>query len=62
MSGKHRKTVAVVKNPVQMAPKHKDTTVEVDGPSRVRVVRELSLADLMGAVVVPPHIRAMGRA
>jgi hypothetical protein len=34
MSGKHRKTTAVVKNPVQSAPRHKDTRVEVDAPSR----------------------------
>jgi hypothetical protein len=62
MSGKHRKTTAVVKNPVQMAPRHKDTRVEVDAPSRAAHITNLSLADLLASVVVPAHIREMGRA
>jgi hypothetical protein len=62
MTGKHRKTTAVVKNPVQSAPRHKDTRVEVDAPSRANRRRELSIADLMACAVPPRHIREMGRA
>jgi hypothetical protein len=53
MSGKHRKTTAVVKNPVQSAPRHKDTRVEVDAPSRTWGRRvELSLDDLLRPIAV----------
>lgn len=62
MTAKHRKTTAVVKNPVQSAPRHKDTRVEVDAPSRASHITNVSLADLLASVVVPAHIREMGRA
>lgn len=62
MSGKHRKTTAVVKNPVQMAGKHYDTTVERDAPSRATHITNVSLAELLACAVVPAHIREMGRA
>jgi hypothetical protein len=54
MSGKHRKTTAVVKNPVQMAPRHKDTSVEQDAPSRAGMYAgiTLSLDDLMRPIAV----------